>query len=401
MTPDKRAETPAGLVSLRVLIVDDNDHDAELMVRSLKREGLDVTHQRVDRRETLAAALDEASWDVILADHSMPHLDSFGVIEEVRRAGAGTPIVLVSGQIGEENLARALREGIDDYVSKDHMALVGGIVRRVLASHEARRQLEEAQWQLRRKEKLATLGTFVRGVAHEINNPLSYMLMSLEMIQQTLKEVRRAPELPAAQQAALDETIRQRDAVQRGAERIAEITRGLGRIAHSGEGARSAYAVNDLVARSMPSLPPRIRVDLDLASEARVKVNETDFRDVINALVQNACEAMSDAAEPSLAVRTRDAAEGRVVIEVADRGHGIPSDVQHLVFTPFFTTKPTGVGLSLSIVNQLVQENEGALAFDSTPGRGTTFRVTLPAQNGAAPAAAPREAVRPGVPQTH
>lgn len=364
--------------SLRILVVDDSEHDARLMALALKRGGMVAQTQRVDTPGDLAQALGGPPWDAVLADHSMPQLDSFGVLEAVKRVPHPPPVVIVSGQIGEETLARAMRAGASDYLSKDHFALLPATLQRILDARRAQRELEEAQWLLHRQEKLAALATFVRGVSHEINNPLSYVFVNLEIADQDLRSIRERVKLAAEDRGLLDDSLHAIEVTRRGVDRIALVARGLQRLSRASEAERASVDFNDLVTRSMPPLPARVRLDLQLLARASVRVSESDLRDTLQALVHNACEAMAEKPEGHLVVRTRDLGDDRVALDVEDDGVGMSEAVQREVFTPFFTTKPGGVGLSLSIVRGLLADHDGTIRFDSAPGQGTRFHVELP-----------------------
>src|SRR5579872_1298725 len=100
---------------LRVLVVEDSEDDCMLLVRTLKKEGYDVNHQRVDSAEKLLANLHRENWDIVISDFSMPGFTGTGALELVRKNGLDVPFVFVSGTIGEETAVDAMRRGAQDY----------------------------------------------------------------------------------------------------------------------------------------------------------------------------------------------------------------------------------------------------------------------------------------------
>src|SRR5579859_7460393 len=106
---------------LRVLVVEDNSNDAELLVRHISR-AYEVSHQRVETKETMVEALRRSSWDLVVSDHSLPTFDARSALAIVQEAGIDLPFIVVSGSIGEDAAVDALRAGAHDFVTKDSLA---------------------------------------------------------------------------------------------------------------------------------------------------------------------------------------------------------------------------------------------------------------------------------------
>lgn len=364
--------------SLRVLIVDDSETDATLMVKALRRGGYEVEMRRVEEPRGLAEALGSDP-DVLLSDHSMPAFDSLDVLKLAAKATRPPPVIVVSGKIGEDALVKAFHAGAVDYVGKDQIAhLLVPAVERAIASRRARDALDEATRQLRRQERAMALATFVGGVAHEINNPLSYMVVNAQIAREGITYVEGARDVDDPTRARLEDAMRAIDTIVRGCDRIRTIVYGLQRVVRASKGATERVDVNALLDRAIVHPPPPLRLVRDLRSTCQVEVSPADLSDVLQALVRNAYEAMVEGAGGEVHIATSDV-PGGVRIEVRDEGMGIPPDLQPRVFTPFFTTKHTGTGLSLSVARQLIEGYGGTISFDSTPQKGTTFRIELPA----------------------
>jgi PAS domain S-box-containing protein len=141
-------------VPLRVLIVEDSEDDALLLLRELKRGGYEPLHKRVDTPEGMRAALAEGGpWDVVLSDWRMPRFSGAGALEISREADPGTPFVIVSGKVGEEAAVGAMRAGAHDYVMKGNLARLCPTVERGLKEAEARRERERAEKRLKESEE--------------------------------------------------------------------------------------------------------------------------------------------------------------------------------------------------------------------------------------------------------
>ncbi len=136
--------------SLKVLLVEDMENDALLILRELRKQGYEPLHERVDTAEAMTSALERESWDIILTDHSMPAFSSGAALEIRRQKAPLLPIVLVSGTIGEEATVEAVRAGIADFVNKDNLSRLVPAIERVLREAENRSRREQAELSLMR-----------------------------------------------------------------------------------------------------------------------------------------------------------------------------------------------------------------------------------------------------------
>jgi PAS domain S-box-containing protein len=138
---------------LRVLLVEDSEDDALLLVRSLRRGGYDPTWERVDTAVTMEAALDGRGWDLVISDHGMPTFNSLAALALLRSKGfVDLPFVIVSGQIGEDAAVAAMRAGAHDYLMKDNLARLNSAIERELREAAGRRERRRAETALRASE---------------------------------------------------------------------------------------------------------------------------------------------------------------------------------------------------------------------------------------------------------
>ena len=137
---------------LRLLLVEDSEDDAELVVNELRRGGYEPTWKRVDTGAALAEALDRQSWDVILCDYVMPQCSAPEALKLLRERGCDLPVIIVSGQVGEEVAAETMRAGAHDYVNKSKLARLVPAIERELKDVEVRRARRLADAALRASE---------------------------------------------------------------------------------------------------------------------------------------------------------------------------------------------------------------------------------------------------------
>jgi PAS domain S-box-containing protein len=240
----------------------------------------------------------------------------------------------------------------------------------------ARRQLER---QLMQADRLAALGTMAAGVAHEVNNPLAYMMLNLEWIARKLPTLEQDPGALPGLMAMLGEA-------RQGAERVSTIVRELRSFSRADGETRKNVNLPEIVQSAIKiaghEIRHKARIVTSFESVRPVWANEARLEQVVINLLLNAAQAMPETRVPDNEIRiaVREDGEGRAVLEVFDNGAGIALDVLPRIFDPFFTTKPPGVGtgLGLSICHGIVTAHGGQIAAYSERGEGTTFRVVLP-----------------------
>jgi len=236
----------------------------------------------------------------------------------------------------------------------------------------------EMEAQLNHSERMASLGTLAAGVAHEINNPLTWLAGNLDLLREQLSQ--GGDEGPTPMSDLVDLT----EAAITAGTRIRDIVRGLRDFSQESVG-RIPVRVADLVETATAMADAEIRhsaqLTVDVDPEATILCDQTQISQVLVNLLVNAAHAIPEgrASENRISIHVERRNE-RVIIKVGDTGAGIPEALRHRIFEPFFTTKAVGrgTGLGLSIVHGIVERHGGTISVESEPGVCTTFKISLP-----------------------
>jgi signal transduction histidine kinase len=363
---------------LRVLLVEDSDDDAQLVLHALTRGGYAPKWERVDTEAAMRIAL-EKPWDVILSDYSMPTFSAPAAWALVRERGLDVPFIIISGTVGEETAVEAMRSGVHDYLLKDKLARLVPVIERELREAAGRAEQRRMHEQLLISDRMASVGTLAAGVAHEINNPLTYINILVGRLS-SLEASSQRDALSAHRLEMLNEV---RDGLRR-VERITDDLRTYSRADDGSQASTNVHATLDSALR-IAGHEIRHRAQLVKAYGDVPSVRGSDGRlgQVFLNLIMNAAQSMAEgeAHTNQLRISTRVVDDGRVAVEISDTGTGIPNELLGKIFEPFFTTKRTGegTGLGLSICRGIINGLGGDISVRSELGKGSTFTVLLPA----------------------
>jgi two-component system sensor histidine kinase HupT/HoxJ len=279
---------------------------------------------------------------------------------------------------------------------------VGELRRAYQALRQAHEDLKRTQGQLLHAEKMVSLGRLVAGVAHELNNPISFVLGNVLSLQRYAGRLERylglvhanesvdAPALHAArQELRIDRILADMplliEGMVEGAERTRDIVDALKRFSAIDKTSPEEVRLNEVVERSVrwvtQSAAAHFVVDVELPPDLVCTGSSGQLQQVVMNLVQNACDATADKEHPRLRI-SGVCEEGTVCLRFADNGPGIAPEHLSRLFEPFFTTKQVGqgTGLGLSISYGIVDRHGGKLTVTNLDGGGAEFRLCLPAR---------------------
>ena len=253
------------------------------------------------------------------------------------------------------------------------------------------RELELRQKHLLRSEKLASLGTMLSGVAHELNNPLSNISSSCQIL---------LAEIEDADTDAKRELLKQ---IDEQTERARTIVRSLLNFARDKAFSKEPAPFRELVYQTVRfikgEIPAQATVAIDIPEDIVIPADRQRLQQAILNLVKNAVESAGERGKVSISARKHIPSEkpesnpdlfpgchteaNAVDITVKDNGHGIPPEILPRIFDPFFTTKDVGkgMGLGLFIVHEIIEEHDGCISVNSAPDQGTSFNIRLPLQD--------------------
>lgn len=385
---------------LRALLVEDNEQDAKLLLRELKRGGLDVTYERVDTPEAMAEALDAKRWDIVISDYSMPRFSAPMALQMVKEKKLDIPFIIVSGTVSEDLAVEAIHRGAQDFMAKGKLGRLIPAIERELRDVKMRAEQKKMQDQLMISDRMASMGTLASGVAHEINNPLSCVLANLDLAFAELSE--RAGQLGLEQDVhEIKEELRDARAA---ADRIRAIVADLKIFSRAQEERTGPVDIERVMESTLRmawnEIRHRAKLVKNYGKTPAVEASESRLGQVFLNIVVNAAQAIAEgrAQNNQIIISSYTHPSGNVIVEISDTGVGMSPETLGRLFTPFFTTKPAGVGtgLGLSICHRIITGFGGAIEALSEPGKGSTFRISLrPARGGEAEAPAPALRDRP------
>ena len=375
---------------LRLLHLEDNPVDAELITATLMEGNIPCKSQLVDTRQAFVAALKEGRIDLILADYSIPGFDGMTALILARQHCPDVPFLFVSATIGEELAIDAMHQGATDYVLKQRLGRLVPSVQRALRELDDRAErkraeeaLRQSEKQFRQSQKMEAVGRLAGGIAHDFNNLLTIIMGYSQVL---LTEL--GPQHPL--RGKIEETLK-------AGERAATLIRQLLTFSRKQSLDPKILSLNTAVTSLESLLRRLIGEDIQLVSKldptnGRLRADQAQLEQVLVNLVVNARDAMPKGG--TLTIETAQVELTRspvyhltplppgpyVRLAVSDTGCGMDRMTQSHIFEPFFTTKGEGKGsgLGLSTVFGIVTQSGGAIDVTSRLGHGTRFDLYFP-----------------------
>ncbi len=420
--------------SARILTIDDSPTELAFISEELRSQGYEV--------ETAATGmgglgrLADEKFDCVLVDLVMPEMDGIEVCQRIaamhQSLNSGVAVIILTASGSKGDLNRGLEAGADDFVGKSNdlavlRARIQALMRRkffqeenrriveelktkemetvqaragrqmaearvamaeelVQANHdlqEANRKLRDTQTQLVQNEKMASLGQLVAGIAHEINNPLAFVVNNLFIVESGLNSLSSEiePHLAEPSLKKLGKARTRLGEMRVGLDRVKELVLDLRTFSRLDEGEFTTVDVVEKIDAVLLLLKHkmngRIEVERNYGPGRTLYCYAGRLGHVLMNLVANAADAI--VGQGKIVIGTSQTSEF-FVISVRDTGAGIPEAIRSKVFDPFFTTKPVGqgTGLGLAISYGIVQEHGGSIEVLSEEGAGTEFIVRIP-----------------------
>jgi CheY-like chemotaxis protein len=364
----------------RMLIVDDEALNREVLLRRLQREGCEPVGARSGSEALELLRRDK--FDVILLDIQMPVMNGIEVLQALKQDPQlrHLPVIMLSALTDVDRVARCIELGAEDYLPKPINAVL--LRARLGACLEKKRFRDQEQSQaeeLLRASKLQSIGALAGGLAHDFNNMLTAVLGNLSL-------VRYRGHLPP-------DTLSNILEAERGATRAQELTRYLLTFAEGGAPIKETVPLTPLLRDTSTFMlrGSNVQCDMQLAPDLwNLHADPNQLAQVISNVVLNAIEATLGSGE--IKVRAENtttaphlSAGDYVAIRIQDFGVGIAPERIARIFDPFFTTKNQARGLGLAAAYSIVQRHGGYISAESILGAGTTVTIYLPAVRTAAP----------------
>ncbi|HET6545605.1 MAG TPA: response regulator, partial [Rhodanobacteraceae bacterium] len=363
----------------RILVVEDDTADAELLTDQLRADGFLFEYRLVDDEAGFRRALTEFQPHFVMSDLAMPGFSGYRALEIVRETTPDVPFIFVSGTIGEEAAIEALKRGATDFVLKNSVSRLPSVARRALSDAADRAARERTEIELMRAQRYESLALLAGGFSHDLRNILQPLLIASSMI-----EERDDPKLHNL-------GLLIGDCARRGLEMVASML-SFARGSRSGRERVRISALFDALALLLQgSVPRNVKLRIDKGErDFELDGNHTELQQCLLNLCLNALQAMPAGGSLTLSVEhvelgddffagDEERATGAYLkLAVADTGIGMSEEVRGNLFKPFFTTKEDGTGLGLLSCKRILANHRGFMRIETEPGKGTTFNLYLP-----------------------
>lgn len=347
---------------LKVLLLENNPNDAVLVSREIR----DVAIVDVAINGKMFREMIREKWDVILVDLALEDIRGEEAIRLVREKQRGTPVIIVTGSVGDREANVACEAGASRFFLKDRLA---GLSKAIVQAHKSAR----TESQELRDQRLEILGQLSAGIVHDTNNALAVMMMGIEQLRGRVDEK--------------DERIL--EAMLSACKRCSEMTAQVLTFARGANGSAFksvsvTYLLGEIGQLVRSTFPANIRLEIKSApGTSAVMCDATQIVQALTNLAVNSRDAMPNGGtltiEAQNVARTNEVPAPSVLITVSDTGTGIPVEIQSLVWEPFFSSKEPGfgTGLGLPTVKRIIEAHHGSVEFLTGPD-GTSFFVHLP-----------------------
>lgn len=377
---------------MKILIVDDSPPAREPLELKLESMGHSIT--AADDGLQAFQAFKREKFDLIITDIRMPVMDGLELLRQVKKISPAQDVILITGYSDLDSSVEALRHGARNYLRKpvklDELAMSVNTVEERLNMD---RKIREQEARLVQADKMAELGIAAAGIAHEINNPNTYLRGNIQTLMRFWKEL--SPYLNEAAASVkpppnfhfiMKEIPEILEDMLSGSTRIKKIVESMVTFTRlRGDDNFNSVNLNSCVEKAIES--PEVQAAHEIIKFVpddglpRVTATEEGVTSIIIEVLSNSIRAVREVEGPNIEIRTFSPASQQVFLDIKDNGPGIKEEDSKKVLTPFFTTEPRigRPGLGLSKAYALVKRFGGDLRIDSQEGRGTKVSLRFPA----------------------
>ncbi|MBF8983153.1 response regulator [Lutibacter sp. B2] len=427
---------------MKILIVDDSRFNLEYAKNILIENNIDCHILLANSGKEALETITSTEIDIVILDIVMPEMNGIEVLTKIRKNKKthAIPVIMFTSLTDKQALQESFDCGATDFINKPIEPIE--FISRIKAAIRIRKyeiylketlstiknqnqelldlnkQLQETQYHLVQKEKLAAIGQLAAGVAHEINNPIGYVSSNTETLSKYIRKIKAAIDQYSELLHCLNDTDIQSEEVKNrikdlydlqsklhldfilsdidsliddsfeGIEKVTKIVQSLRNFARQDlETDFNYYDFNDLIEETLVLIKNEAKYIIDIEKKLDelplISCNRTQIGQVLLNIMMNAVQAIKsqNRKEQGLIKLITFVSENYVVCEIIDDGPGIDKAVIDKIFNPFFTTKEvgsgTGLGLSISY-DLIVNKHSGALLVNSEMNKRTTFTIKLP-----------------------
>ena len=372
--------SPAPKPMLRALLLEDNQLDAELVLRALRKQNFEVSARIVQDEAGFTQALHSHCPDIVLADFNLPSWTGMAALDVLRREGLDIPMILVSGAVGDMTAVDCIKRGATDYVLKDGLARLPEAVRRALEEKQLRQSRRQAEEDLARKvEELARsnadLEQFAYVASHDLQEPLRMVTAYTQLLAERYR---------GKLDAEADKFI---GYASEGAMRMQVLIQDLLAFSRVGRAESSDANIdcNVVMEEVLQTLSAAVRESSAVISYSRlpqIQGDRTQLGQVFQNLIANAIKFRGKE-PPKISVQAENKDE-QWCFEVSDNGIGVAPESAGKIFEVFHRlnarTEYPGNGIGLAICKKIIERCGGRIWVESQSGSGSSFKFTLPVQ---------------------
>jgi len=369
------------MTKIKLLLVEDDETDALLVIRQLKKDGFEVDHVRVKTRPDMEAELDKGGWDVVISDYAMPGFSGQEALRLFKSRNLDIPFILVSGTVGEDLAVSIMKGGANDYMMKSALNRLGPAVSRELEEMQVRIEKKQAQQELiiaklAAEESSRVKSSLLANMSHEFRTPMNGILGFTEILSNIIED--------ESQKAMTNHILTS-------AKRLLRTLNSIMTFAQLDSG----YSLNltnvnlsALMESSADSImkaadEKKLKVNRSIEAGIFVRSDEHLMHIAILNILDNAVK-FTDEGEINIALKSGTAPSADIMIKITDSGIGIPGDKLEMIFEEFrqasegYNRPYEGSGLGLSITKKSLNLLGDRIEVESVPGKGSSFTVFIP-----------------------